>query len=121
MASLHEQWGWAAVAATGVVGVWGLVLAWRGSQPNRWFWAGLAVASGVTLIQVALGVYLVAGEGRQAGDLHVFYGFVIAFTFAFAYIYRSQMARKPALYYGALLLFVMGMALRSIATSGVDF
>ena len=121
MTSLHEYWGWSAVTVTGIVGLWGLVLAWQGKDPSRPFWIGVAVATTVTLIQVGLGVYLVAGEGLVAGDQHVFYGFTIAFTFAFAYIYRSQMSRRPSLYYGALLLFVMGLALRSVTTAGVDF
>ncbi|HLT95918.1 MAG TPA: hypothetical protein VK070_03940 [Acidimicrobiia bacterium] len=121
MSSLHANWGWVTVAITGLVGLWGLLLAWRGHDPTRSFWVGVGVAMGVTIIQVALGVFLVAGEGREGGDQHVFYGFVIAFTLAFAYIYRAQLARKPALYYSALLLFVMGLALRTIATAGVDF
>lgn len=121
MRSLHEYWGWTAVAVTGLVGVWGVVLAWRGRNPGRWFWGGVAAATGVTLGQVGLGVYLIAGAGMVAGDQHVFYGITIAFAFAFAYIYRSQLSRSPALYYGALFLFVMGLCLRTITTSGMDF
>lgn len=121
MSEFHEYWGWAAVAATGTVGVWGVVLAWRGKEPGRWFWGGVAVATVFTLTQVGMGVYLIAAEGRVAGDQHVFYGIMIAFVFAFAYIYRIQLARSPALYYGALFLFVMGLCLRTITTWGVDF
>ena len=43
----------------------------------------------------------------------MFYGFLILFTFAFAYIYRAQLDRRPALYYGLLLLFVMGLGIRA--------
>lgn len=121
MRTLHQYWGWSAVAVTALVGSWGVVLAWRGKDPGRAFWGGVAGATVVTLGQVGLGVYLIAGEGRVAGDQHVFYGITIAFAFAFAYIYRLQLARKPALYYGALFLFVMGLCLRTITTSGVDF
>jgi hypothetical protein len=43
----------------------------------------------------------------------VFYGVVIAITFSLAYVYRAQLARKPALGYGLLLLFVMGLGIRA--------
>lgn len=110
-----------AIVATGLVGLWGLVLARRGEEPGRPFWVALGVATVIMLAQVGMGVYLIAAEGRQPGDQHVFYGFLIAFTFAFAYIYRSQMRRRPALYYGLLLLFVMGLGIRCVYTWGVDF
>lgn len=121
MRSLHEYWGWAAVAVTGLVGLWGVIQGWRLQGPSRWFWAAVALATGVALGQVALGVYLVAGGGLVAGDQHVFYGITIAFVFAFAYIYRYQLARNPTLYYGALFLFVMGLCLRTISTWATDF
>ena len=40
---------------------------------------------------------------------------VIAVTLSFAYIYRPTMAKRPALTYGLLLLFVMGLGLRAWA------
>jgi hypothetical protein len=51
----------------------------------------------------------------------VFYGVLIAVTFSFAYIYRSQFRKSPALYYGLLLLFAMGLAIRGMFTVGVGF
>lgn len=121
MRSLHQTWAWVAVAVAGVVGLWGVFLAWRQKEPGRPFWVGVGAAAVTMLGQVVLGVYLIGGEGLSAGDQHVFYGFLIAFIFAFAYIYRSTMARKPALYYGAMLLFIMGLGLRSITNWNLDF
>jgi hypothetical protein len=51
----------------------------------------------------------------------VFYGVLIAVTFSFAYVYRAQFRKSPALYYGLLLLFAMGLAIRGMTTVGVDF
>lgn len=121
MRSLHELWGWWAVAIDGLVGVWGLALAWRQRPPSRWFWAGVGVATIVTLGQVVLGVVMIASEEYPVGDQHVFYGLVIAFAFGFAYIYRAQLAMRPALSYGVFFLFVMGLGLRAITTLGLDF
>ena len=67
------------------------------------------------LVQVAAGVVLYQQDYRPGNNFHIFYGVVIAFTFTFAYIYRAQMARRPALFYGLLLLFVMGLGLRAWA------
>lgn len=121
MRSLHQYWGWTAVVIDGLVGVWGLALAWRGSEPARPFWVGVAIATIAMIGQVGVGVWLIAAEGHEPGDQHVFYGLVIAFVFAFAYIYRLQLSRRPGLFYGLLFLFVMGLGLRAITTLELDF
>ena len=72
--------------------------------------AGVAVG-----IQVGAGLLLL-GQGRNPGTFHTFYGVVILFTFSFAYIYRGQLARRPALGWGLTLLFVMGLGIRAITT-----
>lgn len=121
MVELHTLGGWLAVVAAGLVGLWGVALDRRAVEPGQAFWTGVTLASAITLAQVVLGVVLLGGEAAGPGDQHVFYGVVVAFTFAFAYLYRATLARRPALAYGLLMLFVMGLALRGIATLGVDF
>jgi hypothetical protein len=66
-------------------------------------------------------VVLIRQPGIDPGDQHVFYGVLIAVTFSFAYIYRSQFRKSPARYYGILLLFAMGLAIRGMFTVGVGF
>jgi CDP-diglyceride synthetase len=117
MRDLHAKWFFVAVITTGLVGLWGLVAAIAKKAPGRWFKVATWVAIGMMLVQVALG-FLVYSEGfRPDDDFHLFYGFVILFTFTFAYIYRSQLAKRPALAYGLLLLFVMGLGLRAWANT----
>ena len=58
------------------------------------------------------GFYLY-NEGWRPPSIHMFYGFLILFVYTFAYIYRVQMDKRPALYYGLLLLFVMGLGIRA--------
>jgi hypothetical protein len=84
-----------------------------------YFGVGLAVAS--MLAQVSVGVATLSAAGADPGDQHVFYGILVAVTFAFAYIYRAQFRRRPALAYGLLLLFTMGLGIRGIMTVGVNF
>lgn len=115
MRTLHENWFWVAVLSTGIVGLWGLVLAVRKQTADGAFRIAMYVASGAMLVQVLLGFGAYSQGHRPANDFHLFYGFLILFSFSFAYIYRFQMSKRPALAWGLLLLFVMGLGLRAWA------
>ena len=115
MRTLHANWFYVAVITTGVVGLWGLGLALMKRSANRVFRIASYVAAGVMLVQVGLGFGAYQQGFRPANDFHLFYGFLILFTFSFAYIYRAQIDRRPALAWGLLLLFVMGLGLRAWA------
>lgn len=112
MSAFHQAWFYVATLSTGLVGLWGVALAVaRRTPPAGYGWAtGVAIAA--MLLQVATGLWMY-GQGREPGGLHLFYGVVIVFTLAIAYVYRTQLARRPAVSYGALLLFVMGLGLRA--------
>ena len=119
MSSIHTTWGYVAAGVSGVVGLWGVLMARRESVPRTFYWAaGIAVVA--LLLQIIIGVYLFS-QGTDPGNQHVFYGVVIAVTFSFAYIYRAQFRKRPALYYGLLLLFTMGLGIRGIMTFGNSF
>ena len=118
MLSFHQNWFYVAVVVAGLVGLWGVGLALLKREPNRWFRYATGVAVLVMLIQVGAGLWLFGQGMRPGDDFHVFYGVVIVVTFSLAYVYRSAMARRPALSYGLLLLFVMGLGLRAWANVG---
>ncbi len=109
----HQNWVYVALATTGLVGVWGLVLAALRRRPERAFGIGTGVAIAAILIQVGAGTVLYADGIRPLNGFHVFYGVVIAVTLSLAYVYRAQLARHPTLSYGLLLLFVMGLGFRA--------
>ncbi|MCB2223284.1 MAG: hypothetical protein KQH83_03825 [Actinobacteria bacterium] len=115
MRTLHAHWAWVAVAVSGAVGLWGLGAAALRRRPGRAFDAGVWAAVGSLLVQAALG-FAVYGEGLRPGDRHLFYGFLVLFTLAGAYIFRARIARRPAPAWGVLLLFSMGLAIRAWAT-----
>ncbi len=120
MSSFHEFWGQVAAGLSGAVGVWGVLISNRETLPRAFHWAvGVAITG--LLAQVVTGVVVMQGEGIDPGDQHVFYGVLIAVTFSFAYIYRAELRKRPALYYGLLLLFAMGLGIRGMMTIGVDF
>ena len=113
------MWAFVAVASTGFAGVWGLGLAIAkrpGDRAFRWAVGGAVVAM---LVQVALGLVLLQRGKEPGDDFHVFYGLVILFTLAFAYIFRAQISRRPTVIWGLLLLFLMGLGLRAWANVGV--
>ncbi len=119
MSSFHTTLGYIAAGTSGVVGLWGVLMAKREKVPLVFYWAvGVAIAT--LLAQVLLGVILLS-RGADPGDQHTFYGVLIPVTFSFAYIYRSQMRQRPALRYGLLLLFSMGLGIRGIMTFGQNF
>lgn len=114
----HQNWVFVAVVTTAVVGLWGLGLALLRRPPGRSFYWARNIAIGAMLIQVGAGLVLF-GQGLRPGDnFHIFYGVVIVVTFSLAYVYRAQLNQRPALWYGILLLFVMGLGLRAWANVG---
>ncbi|MEA1902139.1 MAG: hypothetical protein U9N56_01275 [Actinomycetota bacterium] len=119
MSSIHTTWGYIAAGVSGLVGLWGVLMARRTTVPKAFYW-GIGVATVGLLIQIVMGVILFSG-GTDPGNQHVFYGVVIAVTFSFAYIYRVQFRKRPTLYYGLLLLFTMGLGIRGIMTFGGNF
>ena len=102
-----------AVLTTGLVGLWGLGLAVTKRSADRGFRIGWAVAYAAVTVQVAAGLVMWGRGDRPENEFHVFYGVTIVATFAFAFVYRAQMERRPALTYGVMLLFVMGLGLRA--------
>ncbi len=113
MRAFHGNWFWVSVITTGIVGLWGLGLAIAKRDLDRTFRIARVVAFAAMSIQIAAGLVLWGRGIRPGNGFHVFYGIVIVVTFSFAYLYRPQMARRPALSYGLMLLFVMGLGLRA--------
>jgi hypothetical protein len=109
----HARWFFVAVVSCGVVGLWGFVAGLMRRPLSRPFSIARAGAIGAMLIQVGGGALLYSRGLRPGNAFHVFYGVVIAVTFALAYVYRAQLDRRPMLAYGLLLLFVMGLGLRA--------
>jgi len=118
---IHSVWGWVAVVICGLAGLFGMTLAILSRPPGRLFQVAIAIAVGALIVQVLLGLGSMNLEERDPGNQHVFYGIVISFTLAFAYIYRAQFRKRPALYLGLLMLFLMGLGIRGIITFGHSF
>ncbi|MGF1664741.1 MAG: hypothetical protein ACFCVC_00555 [Acidimicrobiia bacterium] len=119
--SLHRAIGWYVVGAMGLLGGWALILAILRKVPGRAFWAAFGVGVTGVLVQVGIGTWALSVDGVDPGNEHVFYGIVSVFSLAFAYIYRLQLSKRPALYYAILCLFLMGLGMRAISNFGRSF
>jgi hypothetical protein len=69
---VHETFGIITLAANVVAAAWGVV-AWQRGIPSRVFWYLLRVAQGTVVIQVILGLALLAGGHHAPDELHYVY------------------------------------------------
>ena len=111
---LHAGWAWFVVIGNGLAGLWALAAHWWDPLRTRALWWFTLFVELAIFVQVALGVGLVAGEGIEAPQFHMFYGFVAIITVGIIYSYRSQLARHRYLLYGFGGLFLMGLGIRAI-------
>lgn len=73
MSQVHLVFGVAVLVANLLAGVWGGV-AWLRREPSVIFWYLLRVAQVVVVVQVLLGLVLLADGGRAPESLHLLYG-----------------------------------------------
>jgi len=96
------------------VGILALI-AWRvRSWRGKWLWVVTIVAEAMMMLQVLVGVALVASDEYVAPRFHMFYGFLAFLTVGIAYSYRQQMRGRRELFYGLVGLFIMGLGIRAI-------
>jgi len=114
---LHEWWAWVTIVANGLTGAWCLAAHWWAPLRVRALWWFVIAAEVAVVVQVALGVQLLAGQGLQVPQFHVFYGFVAIVAIAILYGYRTQLLAWQYLLYGFGGLFVMGLAIRAMTVN----
>jgi hypothetical protein len=112
--SFHSWWGYAAIVMNGIVGIAAL-LAWRfAGLRGRWLWIVTIVAEAAMMLQVLVGVILVASKDYTVPRFHMFYGFLAFLTVGLAYQYRAQMRGRREMLYGLVGLFIMGLGIRAV-------
>jgi len=112
--TFHAWWGYVAIAANGLVGLAAL-LAWRVPRVRgRWLWVATIAAESAMMLQVIVGVILVASKDYTVPRFHMFYGFLAFLTVGLAYQYRGQMRGRREMLYGLAGLFLMGLGIRAV-------
>lgn len=111
---IHEGLAWMMVIGNGMAGAWALaahrVVVLRG----RALWWFVALVQLSIVGQVTVGVGLVAGQGIDPPQFHLFYGFVAFITVGIVYSYRQSMRAHRYLLYGFASLFLMGLGIRAM-------
>jgi hypothetical protein len=70
---VHLVVGIAVLGANLLAGAWGGI-AWARKEPSIWFWYVLRVAQAVVVVQVTLGLVLLASDHHASQELHYVYG-----------------------------------------------
>lgn len=110
----HHVWGYVAIVANALAGII-LLVCWRVKKwRGRWMWIPTIAAEAAMMLQVLVGVVLVASKDYVAPRFHMFYGFVAFLAVGIAYSYRQQMRGRRELFYGLVGLFIMGLGIRAI-------
>lgn len=112
--NLHEAWAWVFIVSNALAGLWALGAHKLEALRTRALWWFTGFAQVAIFVQVCLGVGMVAGQGRQPPQFHMFYGFVALFTVGIIYAYRAQLAAHRYLLYGGGGLFLMGLGIRAM-------
>jgi predicted transporter len=116
---IHADFAWVVVATNAAVGLWAMAAHWQTVLRTRWLWTATVVAELTIVVQVCLGVALVAVQDLEVAQFHAFYGFVALATIGIVYSYRQQVQEHLYVLYGLGGLFLMGLALRAIAISPI--
>ena len=102
------------IISNGLAGVWALAAHRFPPLRSRALWWFTVAAQVAMFVQVGLGVALVSGEGIEAPQFHMFYGFVALIAIGCLYAYRAQLRHRLYLLYGFGGLFVMGLGIRAM-------
>lgn len=76
MGGFHMWLGIGVLASNALAAAWGAV-AWLRKRPSLAFWPLLRVAQGFVVVQVVVGLLLLASGRRAGDDLHMVYGIAL--------------------------------------------
>jgi hypothetical protein len=111
---LHHRWAWVVVVGNGLAGAWALAAHRYPQVRHPALWWLTAVAQVAIFVQAVLGVVILQDRDIDPYRMHVFYGFVAAFSVAIVYSYRNQLRERLYLLYGVGGLFLMGLGIRGM-------
>jgi hypothetical protein len=110
----HRIWGYVAIVANGVAGLYALAASRSRRLRGRPVWIVTIAAEGAMMLQVLAGTILVASKDYRAPRFHMFYGFLAFLTVGLAFQYRASMRGRTEMLYGLVGLFLMGLGIRAV-------
>ena len=102
------------IIGNALAGLWALGAHGVPALRTRALWWFTGVVQVSVFVQVALGVGMVAGQGIEAPQFHMFYGFVAIIAIGIIYSYRQQLRHRLYLLYGLGGLVLMGLGIRGL-------
>ncbi len=115
LSDAHATLAWVALASNGAAAVWALAAHRLEVLRVRALWWVVVAAQLLLAVEVAIGVGLMAGQGREVPGIHTFYGFVTLAAIGILSGYRSQVGPKRRhLLYGWGGLFICGLVIRTM-------
>jgi hypothetical protein len=118
MRDLHAFSGYIAIAATLVVGIWGIGAAILKRPVGRVYRMVLLGSVLLFVAQIVVGVSMFS-QGIDPGSKHTFYGFLWLFTATFIYLFREQLEKNPPLRWGLTFLYLAWLGYRGVQTFGL--
>jgi hypothetical protein len=115
--TLHRGFATVVLLYSVFMGLWGLFLWVRGSNPSGSYLGALILAEGVAVLQSLIGLVLLLMGHRPHDNLHYLYGVLAVITLPAAYAYGNRASeRRDSLIFGLAGLFLAGIAIRNFGT-----
>jgi heme A synthase len=118
LAQLHGVLSNTAVLFFFLLGVWGLIRAFRKNGVDSSYLGALVIGELIFVLQAVMGIILaIGGDAPGRGIVHYIYGAfaLVALPGLFAYM-RGDDSNQAQWYYALLTLFLFGVATRAITT-----
>ncbi|MFN2114779.1 MAG: hypothetical protein ACK2T6_03625 [Anaerolineae bacterium] len=117
---VHGRLSTAAALFVFAMALWALWLAVRGRGVDSSYTGAVLIGEGLLLAQGALGALLVAGSSSAAGrGMHILYGVMALLIWPFVLTFTRGGRRGEAVMFAVGSLFLWGLVLRAIDTSGL--
>ncbi|HET6443283.1 MAG TPA: hypothetical protein VFI27_01780 [candidate division Zixibacteria bacterium] len=115
---LHRVISITSILFFALLGIWGVLRAFRGKGVEASYLGALVIGEIVFLLQGVLGLILIISGARPGGTIHLLYGAValLALPALFAFT-KGDDSHQAQWYYAILTLLLTGIAFRAIATS----
>lgn len=119
MPAVHKFVGYAIVGGWGLFFLWGLGAFLIKREPRQWFWRLLALLQGLLILQLGVGLVLLALGHRLPSALHFLYGSVFpAIVLVIAHVVARGLEEESDAWkvFAVASFFLFGLTLRALTT-----
>lgn len=114
---LHDRLATTVILFFAIAGLWGLLEFARGGALGGSIAGMLVIGQGLVVVQGLFGILLFARGSRPETIVHLLYGVTAAIVLPFVWSYvRDRAPRQGLLIYSLVALFIVGLAIRGMAT-----